>query len=105
MFETNYLKQLYEIDKKLTNLKKERIRLLTYIKFKEIQKQGMYSLVKSTNDIRKIDLNKYKKVVTPRQFQESIGVSVKMAEKYLSAEQIKDVVYYVSTNKLVVVRS
>jgi hypothetical protein len=105
MFEKNYLKQLYEIDKKLIEFKKERIKLLTYIKFKDIQKQGRFSLITSKNDLRKIDINLYKKSVTPKQFQDSIGVSVKMAEKYLSSEQIKDVVYYVSTNKLVVVKS
>jgi hypothetical protein len=105
MFQTNYLKRLYNIDKAIALLKAEKKSLLEVIDHEQIIDQGSYHLVKSFNDIRKVDLEKYKKIVSQEVYDKSIGVSISTAEKHLSATQLKEITYFNSTKKLKVIKS
>ena len=104
MFQKNYLKRLYEIDNAIEMLKLERKKLISIIEVNKIEQHGQFKLIRNSFDIRKINLEKYKSLVSKEIFDQSIGVSIHTAEKYLTQDQIKAISFPKPIRKLKVIK-
>jgi hypothetical protein len=86
------LKRLYNVDKQLKKLKSEKKELLRVIHDYSISRQGRYILVNDAFNVRIVDIEKYRKAVTEEEFNQSIIIPIRNAEKYLTADELLRVI-------------
>ena len=92
MFKRNYLKELYNVDEDISELKARKKELLTIIKQDGITEQGKYVYTETFYSIRRVVIEKFRQLVTKEQFEQSIVVPLEKAEKFITSDDMKKIV-------------
>lgn len=100
----NYLKRLYKLDKKISFLKEERKNVMEIINQNDIKSQGSYLLKRDSYEVRKVNVEKFKAIVSQEQFNESIIVPVCTAEKVLSGNDLEGICSRSKAYKIYVIK-
>lgn len=100
----NQLKRLYNIDKKLLQLKAERKELFNIIEYNKIKKQGRYRLVIDVKEARALKVEEFQKLVSAEDFLKAIVIPVKNAVKYVSEKELMKITYKKTDTTLYVIK-